>query len=169
MQCFRTRGLALFMAIAMVATPAVLCFNRAARAEEKKQKTELHKQMESIDEGMKKLRRSLRKKEANAESLETIARIEDAAIACKKMSPSKTATLPESQRQEFVDKYRHDMANVIATFYQMEVAVLEGNNDKALEIHKSLKGLEEDGHDKFMQDDDKADAKPEKAAAKSEK
>ncbi|MDB5333175.1 MAG: hypothetical protein JWP03_4326, partial [Phycisphaerales bacterium] len=88
MQRFRTRGLALFMAIAMVATPAVLCFNRAARAEEKKQKTELHKQMESIDEGMKKLRRSLRKKEANAESLETIVKIEDAAIACKKMSPS---------------------------------------------------------------------------------
>ncbi|MDB5301250.1 MAG: hypothetical protein JWO87_2913 [Phycisphaerales bacterium] len=169
MRCSPTKGVALFLAIALAATPAVLCFNRAARADEKKQKSELHKQMESIDEGMKKLRRSLRKKESRTESLETIAKIEEAAIACKKMSPSKAATLPESQRQEFVDKYRHDMANVVAAFCQMEAAVLEGNNDKALEIHKSLKGLEEDGHDKFMQDDDKADAKPEKADAKSEK
>ena len=165
----RTKGLALFLAAAIAAAPAVLCFNRAARAEEKKQKTELHKQMETIDEGMKKLRRSLRKKESNADSLETIAKIEDAAIACKKMSPSKTATLPESQRQEFVDKYRHDMANVVSALCQMEAAVLEGNNEKAMEIHKSLKGLEEDGHDKFMQDDEKDDAKPEKADAKSEK
>ena len=80
---------------------AWLAAPRHTSGEEKKAKTELHKQMEQIDKGMKKLRRTLRKKESNAESLEWITKIEEAAIACKQMTPSRATTMPADQQPAF--------------------------------------------------------------------
>jgi len=41
------------------------------------------------------------------------------------------------------------MAAMIVQLLNMEIAVLEGNNDKANEIHKSMKQIEDEGHKKY--------------------
>ena len=121
----------------------------ASKAADTSADTELAKQMEVIDEGLKKLRRTLRKPDSNKESLETITQIQAAAVASKGMTPAKAAKLPEAERQKFVAAYRKDMAAMIVQLLNMEIAVLEGNNDKANEIHKSMKQIEDEGHKKY--------------------
>lgn len=141
------------VSIAWLAAP------RPTVAEEKKAKTELHRQMEQIDNGMKKLRRTLRKKESNPESLEWITKIEEAAVACKQMTPSRATTMPSDQQAKFVVSYRKQMVDLIGTMVKMELALLEDDNAKAQEAFKLLKDMEDDGHDKFMQEDEKDAAK----------
>jgi len=125
----------------------------------KVKKTELHEHMEAIEESMKKLRRTIRKADGTADSLELIARIEQEALVCKGMAPSRAATLPEAERQKFLSAYRKDMAGFITQVLQMESAVIDGDADKAMALYKGLKTVEDDSHDKYMQDEkDKAKA-----------
>lgn len=126
-----------------------------APAEGHVQKTELGRQMEEIDEAMKKLRRLLRKSEGAADSLEQISRMEKAAVAAKGMVPSKAASLPEADRPKFVAAYRKGMAAFVVEVCHMESAVIDGDAAKAQEIFKNLKTIEDEGHDHFMEDEDK--------------
>lgn len=138
--------------------PAIFCcltyVAPHAAAEEKKPKTDLAKQMEVIDDGMKKLRRSLRKPDQNEASLDTIAKIEAAAVACKSMTPSLATTMPSDQQAPFVADFRKRMVALLESMCNMESAVLDGDNAKAQDIYKQMKQEEEDGHDKFMPSDD---------------
>jgi soluble cytochrome b562 len=113
--------------------------------------TELAKQMEVIDGGMKKLRRSLRKAESNKESLETIEKVHAAAVKSKDMVPARAAKVPEAERAKFVAAYKKDMETLIKTVEEMQAAVKDGKNDKALELHKSLKTQEDKGHEKYTE------------------
>jgi hypothetical protein len=141
--------------IAVAAGSWPLIFSPRAGAEEKKQKTELNKQMEVIDEGMKKLKRALRKPDQNAVSLQLITKIEEAAVACKGMTPSRATTLPSDQIPSFVVDYRKQMIALVESMCKMESALLDGDNKKAQAVYKELKTQEDDGHDKFMPADDK--------------
>jgi hypothetical protein len=127
----------------------------AAEAEKKKtaaSDTELAKQMEIIDEGMKKLRRSLRQPEQNAESLEMIGKMQAATVASKGMVPVMAKGINnEAERAKFVAAYRKDMAAMLAEIAQLEIALLDGDNKKAQELHKSLSDREDSGHEKFTQ------------------
>jgi hypothetical protein len=114
------------------------------------------KAMVQIDDGMKKLRRSLRNKDNNAQSLETIAKIELAALECKSMTPSRATTVPSDQQPAYVADFRKRMAALLINMCNMETAVLNGDNAKAQEIYKQLKQQEEDGHDAFMPSDSDA-------------
>ena len=111
--------------------------------------TELAKHMEEPEDHLKKLRRSLRKAEENAESLQHIDKALEEAVECKALLPAKAARVPEAERAQFVNNYRKDMVAVIMDLCQMELAVLEGNNDRAQEIHKGLKTKEDEGHEKY--------------------
>src|SRR5215213_5047647 len=96
------------MLSAMVGAPAGMQFARAAAQDDKDSKekkvvdldTELAKQMEVIDSGVKKLRRSLRKAESNKDSLETIEKVHAAAVKAKDMTPAMAAKVPEAKRAE---------------------------------------------------------------------
>jgi hypothetical protein len=125
----------------------------------KVKKSELHEHMESIEEAMKKLRRTIRKSDGSAETLELISHIEQEALVCKGMVPSRAATLPEAERAKFLSAYRKDMAGFITQVLQMESAVIDGDADKAVTIYKGLKTVEDDSHDKYMQPDEKEKAK----------
>ena len=54
------------------------------------------------------------------------------------------------------------MTKLISTMGDMKKAVEAGDHKKALALHKSLKNQEDDGHDKFMESDDKPTAKSDK-------
>jgi soluble cytochrome b562 len=153
-------SLKLLLISALIAAPMSVVFCTTTRAEEeKKQKTELHRKMESIDEGMKKLSRSLRKADQNEASLKVIDTIIGLARECKEMTPSHAAKLKDAERAKFIEDYRKSMTQLIDGMEQMKKAVVAGDNDKAKEIRKSLKDMEEDGHDKFMESDDRDAAK----------
>jgi soluble cytochrome b562 len=136
-----------------------LISSRRAMAEDKKPKSDLSKSMEQIDEGMKKLRRTLRSKDSNAQSLETIAKVEQAALVCKSLTPERATTMPADQQPAFLTEYRKGMAALLMNMCSMETAVLEGDNAKAQDIYKKLKQQEEDGHDSFMPADSDAATK----------
>jgi soluble cytochrome b562 len=124
----------------------------AAQDEEKKVKdldTELAKQMETIDDSMKKLRRSLRKAESNPESLKLIEAMEKAAVKAKDMIPAKVGKMPEAERAKAVEAYKKDMEVFIKSVGEMKAAVQDGKNDKAQEVYKELKKQEDKGHEKF--------------------
>ena len=153
-------GLNWLLMAALLAAPLALLSSVPAKAEEeKKQKTELHKKMETIDEGMKKLKRTLRKADQNETSLKVVGNIIELATACRDMTPSQAAKLPEADRKKFIDDYQKSMTQLIDTMGEMKKAIEAGDNKKAIELHKSLKDQEEDAHDKFMASDEKDAAK----------
>jgi soluble cytochrome b562 len=126
----------------------------AAQDEEKSKEvkdldTELAKQMETIDDSMKKLRRSLRKPESNPDSLKLIEAMEKAATKSKDMVPAKVAKMPEAERAKVVEAYKKDMEAFIKAVGEMKAAVQEGKNDKAQEVYKTLKTQEDKGHEKY--------------------
>src|SRR4051794_12110155 len=159
MKQLRNRTIAVVMLSALVGAPSGMKLARAAAQDEKEQKekkvadldTELAKQMEVIDSGMKKLRRSLRKPESNKESLETIEKIHAAAVKSKDMTPAMAAKIPEAKRAEWVAAYKKDMEATIKTIEEMLDAVKDGKNDKAQELHKTIKTQEDKGHEKYTE------------------
>jgi len=160
MKQLRNRTIAVVMLSALVGAPSGMKLARAAAAQDEKEKsekkvadldTELSKQMEVIDSGMKKLRRSLRKPESNKESLETIEKIHAAAVKSKDMTPAMAAKIPEAKRAEWVAAYKKDMEATIKTIEEMRDAVKDNKNDKAQELHASLKKQEDKGHEKYTE------------------
>lgn len=159
MKQLRTRTIAVVMLSTMVGAPSGMQFARAAAQDEKDSKekkvadldTELAKQMEVIDGGVKKLRRSLRKPESNKESLETIEKVHAAAVKSKDMTPAMAAKLPEAERAKWVAAYKKDMEAFIKTVDEMRAAVKDGKNDKAQDLFKSLKTQEDKGHEKYTE------------------
>jgi soluble cytochrome b562 len=113
--------------------------------------TELAKQMEVIDEAMKKLRRTLRKAESNSESLEWIDKMEKAAVKAKDLAPAMASKIPEAERAKWVEAYKKDMEAMIKTVGEMKAAVKESKNDKAQELYKALKTQEDKGHEKYTE------------------
>jgi len=113
--------------------------------------TELAKQMEVIDEAMKKLRRTLRNAEGNKQSLEHIDKIEKAAAKSKELIPALATKKPEAERPKFVENYKKDMDTFIKSVGEMKAAVQAGQNDKAQEVYKTLKTQEDKGHEKYTE------------------
>jgi RNA polymerase-interacting CarD/CdnL/TRCF family regulator len=150
-------GLHLLLIAALLAAPMSFILSSNVRAEEKVKKSELDKKMEVMDEGMKKLKRTLKKPDENPASLKVVTDIIDAATACRDMVPLKVEKLPEADRKKAVEEYKAAMTKTIATMQEMKKAIEAGDNAKALELHKSLKSMEEDGHDKFKEEGDDPD------------
>ena len=157
MKQLRTRTIAAVVLSALVGAPSGLSFARAAAQDEDKSKavvdldTELAKQMEVIESGVKKLRRSLRNAESNKESLETIEKVHAAAVKSKDMTPAMAAKMPEAERAKFVENYKKDMEAFIKTMDEMKAAVKDSKNDKAMELYQAIKKQEEKGHEKYTQ------------------
>ena len=113
--------------------------------------TELAKQMEIMDESMKKLRRTLRKPDSNPDSLVLIEKLEKACVASKDLVPAMAAKIPEAERAKWVEAYKKDMEVTIKTVGEMKAAVKANNNDKANELYKTLKQQEDKGHEKYTE------------------
>jgi soluble cytochrome b562 len=156
-------GRSFVIIVALLATSLGFIFAHSAHAEDEKvKKTELHKKMEVIDDGMKKLRLTLRKTDQNPASIKTCDEIIEAAVACRDMVPSKAAKLSEAEQKKVVEEYKASMTKLIDTMGEMKKALVAGDNETAKKLHKSLKDQEETGHDKFIEDDKDKDMKKDK-------
>ncbi len=115
-------------------------------------KDALHEAMSTIDRNLRLLRRSLRDKNKNAESLELIAKMQEAVVVSKSAIPPRAAKVAESERAAFLTGYRREMAELLALTAQLELAVLAGDNDKAQELYEKIKATEEPGHQKYAEE-----------------
>ena len=146
------RGSVIAVAFLCIAAP------RISFAEEKK-KSELHERMEEMDKAFKQLKRTIRSEAQDKQSLELLGKIEQLAVTCKGMVPSKTKTEPADKQDKFVLAFRKEMAHLIGDFCAMETAILDGDHAKAEQLYKKLADDKENGHDKFMDDDENSDKK----------
>ena len=111
--------------------------------------TELAKQMEQIQDHLKKLRKTVKDAAANKDSLETLSKLQALTVSSKALVPAKAAARPEAERAKFVAGYRKDMAALLEHFCKIETAVLDNDNAKAEELFKQIKKLEDAGHEKY--------------------
>jgi len=126
----------------------------AKGAEEKVKKGPMAEHMETIDDAMGKLRRTIRKAELNTESLKLLQEMQQEAVVCKGMVPPMAAKVPEAQRQQFLANFRKDMDKFVIALSNMEIAILDGDNAKAQDVYKTLKTMEDEGHDKYKEQDE---------------
>lgn len=113
----------------------------------------LEEAMESIKGGVRKLRRSLRKPESDADSLATLASMQAAALAAKSESPRMTASVPGAEQAAFLTAYRKEMITLLQTLLSLETALLDGNREGANAAFDALRGLEDPAHERFIQDE----------------
>ena len=120
-----------------------------SRFAEAAEDTELAKQMEVIQDNLKKLRKSVKSAAENAQSLESLDKMQQATVASKAMTPAKAKSVPEAERAKFLAGYRKDMAALLEHLCKIEMALLDNDNAKAEELFKGLKKVEDDGHEKY--------------------
>lgn len=139
----------LFAGVAVVAT-ASLAFPTVRDDDgEHGEESEMHEQMEVIEDQVRLLRRSLRKPEQNAASLASLHTAQQAAMVCKALAPHRTES--ESDKEAFVAAYRADMCTMIQQLLECEKAVLAGDNEKAQALFKDAKRSEKAGHEKYQE------------------
>src|SRR5215211_922935 len=85
--------------ILLLGVPAVTQLVRAA--DEKSKDTELSKHMESMNDNLKKLRKSIKSASENAASLELLTKIQQDTVASKALVPAKAATVKEADRAKW--------------------------------------------------------------------
>ena len=139
------------LSLVFVTTPVTRA-DAPKAAGEHVQKGELNERMSDAEDLYKKLRRTVRKAESNAESLELIAKVQALLTKCKEMTPSKAETVPAADREQFIANYKKDLAAVIDKFDEMKKAINAGDNSKASEIYKDMTAAEEAGHEKYVPD-----------------
>jgi len=113
--------------------------------------TVLAQHMHLIEEAVRGLRRSLRKAEDNPRSLELLATLQTAALACKGEAPAMAASLPEAERDAFVQAYRVEMISMLEASLATERAVLAGDLDAAKEHFALIRESEDPGHERFTE------------------
>ena len=115
--------------------------------------TPLAKQMEVVEQGLRKLRRSVRDPERNAESIELLAGMQRAALESKSQRPVMTERVPEAERDAFLADYRKGMIALLEGLLAIEKSLLDGDNRAAREHTKRVAEMEDSGHDKFVDDE----------------
>lgn len=111
--------------------------------------TELDGKMSAMSGAFKKLRRQIADPAANASSLELVAKLLRGAEASATLSPEKTATLPEAEREKFVADYAAQMQAFIEEVKKLESALQAGDNTAAAASLKLLGDLQKKGHRTF--------------------
>lgn len=124
----------------------------ATASEHEEVHSALDEQMEVLDKGMKKLRRSLRKDDELEASLAIVVEMQKAALDSKSETPPMIDKISEGDRASFAIGYRKEMANLVRTLLDMEIALLDGDSDKAQSIYESLKEIKKVGHEHYTQE-----------------
>ncbi|QOV90140.1 cytochrome b562 [Humisphaera borealis] len=140
---FRTRTtlpvvLAALLAVSFVSVPV-------ARAED----TPLAKAMEEMGDHYKALKKIIKDPAKNADSLALIDKSLAAAIISKQHMPKVIEKAAAGDKAKLIAGYRKAMAEVIATYCKLEIQLVEGKNEEAVETLKALHDLEEKGHEVY--------------------
>ena len=124
-----------------------------SRAEKKKGHDEgdtpLAQQMERIDAALHMLKRGVRDPAQRDACLTEITNAQQACLASKLLAPKMTPSIPEGERAAFLCDYKKGIAALLIEFTNLEVAVLDGETERAVALHKKLESMEDEGHNRF--------------------
>jgi hypothetical protein len=111
----------------------------------------MHQHMETLQAGMKEMRRMLGKDEQKVELLALVVKLQLAARACFDFVPEQTTPIEDpSALAEWRIGYVRRMVEVYDSLLQLELAVHKGDADKAKELYKKLGELKQSGHDAYQ-------------------
>lgn len=126
------------LAVGFVAAPQV-------RADD----TPLAKAMDEMGDHYKAMKKIIKDPAKNAETLALIDKSLAAALVSKQHMPKVVEKAPEAEKAKLIAGYRKMMAEVIAAYCKLEIEIVEGKNEAASETLKTLKDLEEKGHEVY--------------------
>ena len=111
---------------------------------------DLHDLMKGIKKNLKVVGAGLSDPAADASVLDALAEMEVLLLAAKGHEPSNLDEVPRAERAAHTAAYRADMARALMETLQLEIAVLEGRRDEAVDIARgSLKDMRDAGHEKY--------------------
>jgi soluble cytochrome b562 len=131
---------AVCLSASFVATPV-----RAADKEE----SVLHVQMEAMGKSVKALRKSIKDPAKKEESLKHVADMKKQAQLCAAETPDVVKKAPEAEKAKILAGYKEMMAKTIVELEKLEKLIADGKSEEAQEAVKGLKGLEDEGHEKY--------------------
>lgn len=114
--------------------------------------TPLAEAMETIEDEMRVLRKSLKDPAQNSASLTSIVAMQGAVAKAKILSPQMAGTQPAEKREAFVIDYRRTMIGMARQLLDLEELVLDGKNEEAGTLFKEIRRLEDSGHERFTED-----------------
>ncbi len=139
-------GSAVFAADAAPAAPAPAA---APAPKEKKNETELSKQMEKMNGAFRRLRRQAADATKNADSLEQVAILKKYAEASLKYEPFKATEVPAADKAKMIEGYKAKMNDFLASVGKLETALKAGNNEDAARIVQELGAIQKEGHKEY--------------------
>ena len=107
--------------------------------------------MATLDDGMKKLRRSLRKDDAWQESIEMVIGMQHAAFEAKALLPPMLEKVAAGDRDQFLAGYRKEMAVLCMELLNLEISLLDRNAEAAQASYDKLREIKETGHKNFSE------------------
>lgn len=111
--------------------------------------TELETKMENMNAAWRKLRRQIADPAQNASSLELLAEVRASSTGADKLTPIKTADIPEAERAKFQADFEAGMKKLAGLLDQMEQALKAGQNEDANKILADVNNLQRESHKAF--------------------
>lgn len=139
-------ALALFLPLALART--------RPQEPEEEHETELSRHMESIEDALRSLRRSLKDPTATEAALAALVEIERETVLAKSLTPAAAEKLPEREREAFALAYRLTMLEFLAHQLALERALLEGDQEAIPAAFERLRAMEDSSHERFAPEDD---------------
>ncbi|MFT4540343.1 MAG: soluble cytochrome b562 [Planctomycetota bacterium] len=136
----------------IASAPTSLVQEAAEEEEEVHEETVIESAMLELQSALKKLRRSVRKEDQQAASLEQIDIAQAAIVRAKKESPLRTTDEAEAARPEFLIAYRSAMIVMLRGLLELEEAILEGRIEDARALVSKIRDSEDPNHEKFMEE-----------------
>ena len=142
---------ALIRALALTLAAAVPAALQDSDGEHREQDL-LHENMELVEETLGRLRRELRDAANHRTALERVVVVQRAVLICKSLVPPMAESLPEGERQAFVDAFRGEMVELMRGLLELEQALLADDNEAAQAALRVVREMEDPGHERFTED-----------------
>lgn len=106
--------------------------------------------MDEIGAAFKKLRRQIADATQNASSIALIAKMTAAAEKATKLTPAKTADLPETERAKFISDYQSEMKVLVEQLGKVTAALQANDNAGAEKLLKEIGAMQRKDHKVFQ-------------------
>ena len=150
----RKQALSSVLVTALAGASAFLAPSSLQETAQHAHETPLEEHMESIEDAVKRLRRSLRDPANLAGSLELVARMQADTLVCKGLEPRLSAGLPADERAASATAYRRLMVDFLSAQLELEAALLDGDAEATSAAFQRVRDFEEPGHERFTEQEE---------------
>ncbi len=137
-------ALALLLLLPVLAAPRPAGAQSDAPAEEA-----LAQAMKRMESSMRVLRRSVRDAAQRPSALTELEALQLAVLDARRLAPPMAKSVPEAERDALLRAYRRALTVFLQRALELELAVLDGDVERAQKLWSELGELEEQGHERF--------------------